>query len=81
MADYNFKVPTSQEEMDALRASLRRELSESELEGVAGGNDDLKGKFNPPVNWTCPFCDATMLLRMFQDGPKHVTKCPNNPYK
>ena len=29
----------------------------------------------------CPFCGATVIIRQFQDGPKHMTKCPNNPYK
>ncbi len=83
MAEYEFQVPTSQEEMDALRQSLRQEISEEALDAVTGGNDDpkMKGKYNPPVPWTCPFCGATVMIRQFQDGPKHMTKCPNNPYK
>ena len=31
--------------------------------------------------WDCPFCGAHIILYQFEDGPKHVTKCPNNPYK
>ena len=79
--DFEFKVPTTQEEMDALRAGLRQELSEDDLDAVAGGNDDLKGKKKQGVNWICPFCGAAMVLYQAQDGPKHVTKCPNNPFK
>ncbi len=78
--DFEFKVPTTQEEMDALRAGLRQELSDADLDDVSGGNDDLKGK-GTVVNWICPFCGAHILLRQAQDGPKHVTKCPNNPFK
>ena len=29
----------------------------------------------------CPFCGATIMIYQFEDGPKHMTKCPNNPYK
>ena len=83
MAEYDFKVPTSKEEMDALRASLRQEISDADLDSVTGGNDDpkMKGKNDPPVPWVCPFCGATVMIRQFQDGPKHMTKCPGNPYK
>ena len=77
----DFKVPTSKEEMDALRKSLVEEISDDELDAVAGGNDDAKGKSNG-ISWTCPFCGKNMILKQAQDGPKHVTKdCPNNPYK
>ncbi len=80
MADLDYKFPSSQEEMDALRSMLRQEISEDELETVNGGNDDMKGKFNPPVPWVCPGCGATIMIRQFMDGPKHMTKCPGNPY-
>lgn len=77
----NFKVPTSKEEMDALRLSMN-ELSDDELDAVSGGNDDLQGKLDQPTEWTCPFCGQVLLLKMAMDGPKHVTQdCPNNPYK
>lgn len=39
-----FKFPTSQAEMDALRKSLVQKISDDDLEAVAGGNDDMKGK-------------------------------------
>ena len=81
MADYTFKAPTSQEEYDEMKKMLRAEISDDEVEMVAGGNDDMKGKFNPPVPWTCPGCGATIMIRQFMDGPKHMTKCPGNPYK
>ena len=74
------KVPTSKEEMDELRRSLRQEIAEDDLDVITGGNDDVKGK-QDPVPWVCPFCGATVMIRQFQDGPKHMTKCPGNPYK
>lgn len=74
------KIPTSKEEMDELRKSLRQEISDDQLDSVSGGNDDVKGK-GEPVPWTCPFCGAVVMIRQFQDGPKHMTKCPGNPYK
>lgn len=77
-----FKVPTSKEEMEALRKSLIEEISDDDLDTVAGGNDDLKGKSKEGIPWTCPLCGKDMILYQAQDGPKHVTKdCPNNPYK
>ncbi len=83
MQDLGFKVPTSKEEYEEMKKMLRTEIGDEELDAVVGGNDspNMKGKFNPPINWTCHFCGATMLLRNVQDGPKHMTKCPNNPYK
>jgi hypothetical protein len=83
MSDYVFKAPTSQEEYDAMKKLLRTPISDDEASMVSGGNDspEMKGKLNPPISWTCHFCGATMLLRSIQDGPKHMTKCPNNPYK
>lgn len=78
---FNFKAPTSKEEMDALRKALAEELSDEEIDAVAGGNDDVKGK-NEGTPWVCPFCGATVMIVQFQDGAKHMTKdCPNNPYK
>lgn len=83
MAGYDCKVPTSKEEMEELRKMLRQEITGDELVSVTGGNDDpkMKGKFDPPVPWTCPGCGATIMIRQFMDGPKHMTKCPGNPYK
>lgn len=75
-----FKVPTCKEDMEELRKMLRQEISDDNLDMVAGGNDDVKGK-QQPTPWTCPFCGAVVMIRQFQDGPKHMTKCPNNPYK
>lgn len=75
-----FKVPTNKAEMDELRKSLVEEISDDDLDTVAGGNDDVKGK-NEGTPWNCPFCGATIMVVQFQDGPKHMTKCPNNPYK
>lgn len=79
MSDFNIKIPTSKEEMDELRKSLRQEISEGDLETITGGNDDLKGKAKIP--WTCHFCGATIMCKSVQDAAKHMTKCPNNPYK
>lgn len=75
------KVPAGREEMEKLRRSLREEISEEDLEMVTGGNDDIKDKLKNPIPWNCPFCGATIMIRQFEDGPKHITKCPNNPYK
>ena len=78
MAD--FKAPASQAEWDEMKKLLRSEISDDQLDDIVGGNDDVKGK-QPPTPWICPFCGATVMIRQFQDGPKHMTKCPNNPYK
>ena len=82
MADYEFKAPTSKEEYEEMKKLLRTEIADEALDAVTGGNDDpnMKGK-TKPTPWTCPFCGATVMIRQFQDGPKHMTKCPNNPYK
>ena len=79
MADFDFKVPNSKEEMDALYKSLRSEISDDDLDSVVGGNDDLNGKTT--TIWTCPFCGASVKCKQMQDAAKHMTKCPNNPYK
>ena len=80
MADVEFKFPTSQAEWDEMKKALRTEIGDEEVGSVVGGNDDVKGK-NSPVPWICPGCGATIMIRQFQDGPKHMTKCPGNPYK
>ena len=77
--DIDIKIPNSKEEMDALKATLRQEISDAELDNVVGGNDDLKGKGKVP--WDCPFCGAHLVIKAAQDAAKHMTKCPNNPYK
>lgn len=73
-------IPTSKEEMDEIRNMIRSEVAEDDLDQVAGGNDDVQGK-SAPTPWICPFCGATIMVRQFHDGPKHMTKCPSNPYK
>lgn len=80
---YEFKVPTSKEEMDALRKTLRQEIDEDMLDAVVGGNDDVKGKNKDKEGtpWECPFCGKVVMIYQFHDGPKHMTKCPGNPYK
>jgi len=80
MSEFNFKFPTSKEEMNELRKMLRQQISEDDLDAVTGGNDDVKGK-NAGTPWVCPGCGATIMIRQFMDGPKHMTKCPGNPYK
>ena len=80
MSDFEVKVPTSQEEMEALRKSLRSEINDGDLDAVVGGNDDIKGK-GKPTPWICPACGATVMARQYQDCAKHMVKCPNNPYK
>ena len=74
------KFPESQKEMDELRKSLRQAIPDDELDKVAGGNDDIKGK-GVPTPWICPACGATVMVRQYQDCAKHMVKCPNNPYK
>lgn len=73
------KMPTNKEEMEALRKSLVEEISDDDLETVAGGNDSLKT--NGTFVWTCSFCGASVNCKKAQDAAKHMTKCPNNPYK
>ena len=79
MAEFEVKVPTSKAEYDEMVKSLRSEISDDELDSVVGGNDDPKGKAGIP--WTCHYCGATIMCKMVQDACKHMTKCPNNPYK
>ena len=76
----DFKAPMTQEEWDALKAMLRSEISDADLESVVGGNDD-KNKGKVRVQWICPACGATIMLSSIQDAAKHMTKCPNNPFK
>ena len=80
MADFEIKVPTSQAEWDEMKKMLRSEIGDDELDSVVGGNDDLKGK-TKGIPWTCHFCGATITCKAIQDAAKHMTKCPNNPYK
>lgn len=79
MADFDFKAPTSQEEWDAMKKTLRSEITDDQLDSIVGGNDDLKQKID--MVWTCPFCGASVKCKFVQDAAKHMTKCPNNPYK
>ncbi len=80
MADIKF--PSSQEEWDEMKKVLRTQISDDDADAIVGGNDDpnMKGK-QQPTPWVCPGCGATIMIRKFQDGPKHMTKCPGNPYK
>ncbi len=79
MADFDFKVPTSRAEYEEMKKMIRAEISDDELDNVIGGNDDLKDKID--MVWTCPFCGAVVKCKFVQDAAKHMTKCPNNPYK
>ena len=81
MSDFDFKAPATQEEWDAMKKLLRSEISDSDLESVVGGNDDKKKRPTEGKPWTCPFCGAFLMIYQFEDGPKHMTKCPNNPFK
>ncbi len=78
----DFKFPTTQEEYDALKKSLRSEISDDEVEAVTGGNDNSrKNKKKNGILWTCPGCGATIMVYQLQDCSKHATKCPGNPFK
>lgn len=79
MADFDIKCPTSQAEYDEIKKMLRTAISDDDAEAIVGGNDDLKGKAKIP--WTCHFCGATIMCKAVQDAAKHMTKCPNNPFK
>ncbi len=80
-----FKFPTSQAEYDAMKKMERTELSDDALEEIVGGNDETtknkKKKNKQGIPMVCPFCGATITIYQFEDGPKHMTKCPGNPYK
>ena len=41
------------------------------------------GMFLPDrfVRGTCPFCGAVVHCKQIHDAAKHMTKCPNNPFK
>jgi hypothetical protein len=79
----DFKAPTSKEEYREMVKSLRSSISDDDLDFVTGGNDDKpkNTKSKEGIPFTCPFCGAQLVLYQFEDGPKHMTKCPNNPYK
>lgn len=79
MADLEFKAPTSKAEYEEMKKMLRAEIGDEQLDAIVGGNDDLKQKID--MVWTCPFCGAAVKCKMVQDAAKHMTKCPNNPYK
>ncbi len=83
MADFEFKAPTSKEEYEEMKKALRKEINEDDLDAIVGGNDDKpkKKKDKEGIPWRCPYCGAVLTLYQFEDGPKHMTKCPNNPYK
>lgn len=79
-----FKVPTTQAEMDALRKSLLvQEIDDDDLDTVAGGNDSMKGPKNKDgIEWECPYCGMVKILYSPQDASKHmVQECTNNPFK
>ena len=74
----DIKVPTSKEEMDALRKSLVQELNDDDLDTVAGGSGQ---KSNNTFTWTCPYCGAVLQCERMQDAGEHMTKeCPKNPF-
>ena len=77
------KAPASKEEYEAMLKSLRSEISDGDLDAIVGGNDDKEKhkKVKQGINYTCPYCGAQLVLYKFEDGPKHFTKCPGNPYK
>lgn len=79
-----FKFPTSKEEYEAMLKKTRTEIATDDLDAVVGGNDDKpkqSKKDKQGIPMVCPFCGATLIIYQFEDGPKHMTKCPNNPYK
>ena len=77
----DIKFPTTQAEMDELRKSLVQEISDDDLDAVAGGNDDIKGKGDGLI-WICPQCGASVKCKQMQDAAKHMVQdCPNNPFK
>ena len=81
MADFDFKFPTSQAEWNEMKKSLRSEISDAAMNlPMMPGVYKMKNK-NEGTPWVCPGCGATIIIRQFQDGPKHMTKCPGNPYK
>ncbi len=83
MADLEFKAPTSQAEWDEMKKCLRSAITDEDLDKVVGGNDDKpkKKKDKVGIPYVCPFCGAQLMIYQFEDGPKHMTKCPNNPFK
>ena len=77
------KEKVAKDEAEAMKKALRSEIAEDDLDAIVGGNDDKnkKKKQKEGIPFTCPFCGAAMILYKFEDGPKHMTKCPNNPFK
>lgn len=77
---FEFKFPKSKEEMEAIRKQLILELPDDCLDGVSGGNDDVKGQSSEA--YICCFCGAVVQCKQEQDMAKHIVQdCPNNPYK
>ena len=76
-----FKYPTTQEEMDELRNSLKSELAEEALDAVVGGNETVQGQ-GGYISWTCQWCGQTLQLKQMHDAAKHCAHdCPCNPFK
>ena len=73
------RISAAKADKGALRDALRREIYEDELFDVVG--DGRPGKLNESISWVCPYCGATVPINSYEGGPKHMTKCPNNPYK
>jgi hypothetical protein len=80
-----FKVPTNKAEYDEMvkKLNTRSAIADDDLDAIVGGNDDKpkKKKDKEGLPFVCPFCGATIMVYQFEDAPKHMTKCPNNPYK
>lgn len=77
------KIPATQEEFEAM-FGIRAPIEDADLDAVTGGNDDKpkgKKKVKEGIPWDCPYCGAHMLIYQFEDLGKHMTKCPQNPYK
>lgn len=78
--DFEMKMPTSKEEMDALRKKLRVEISDDQMEPVTGGRKSYAGKES--LAWVCSYCGKTIMVRTSQDAAKHLAEeCPSNPYQ
>ena len=74
----DIKVPTSKAEMDELRKSLRQEISEDNLDAIAGGNGEVTAWNNCTP---CPNCGSewTRMLNASDTNPVWM-KCAECDY-
>ena len=77
-----FRMPTTQAEMDEIRRSLRRKLDGEALSHIVGGSGAKQDKEAEGKTWTCLFCGEEIKVENEEDPAKHLAyDCARNPFK